>query len=142
MAYLTRIIQAVVLAMWAPAAAFAAVLAATGAETSPLNVPAALLVATVLFSTLMGATTLAHRLITELRANPDKPLVYPGLYSVAHMLGSWSAGSMCFVVAMSQQAGVWTVLGAVMAGSFGGAKTLEFMAERWLPTVAPKEGGA
>lgn len=136
--YLTRIIRALVLLMWAPAAAFAATLAATGADASPLNVPAALIVATLLLSTLAGATTLAQRLVSELREHPDKPLVKPWLYCLAHMLGSWCAGTFFFLMAMSQQAGVWTLLGMVLIASFVGAKALELAAERYLPTAFPK----
>lgn len=135
--YLTKIIRALVLLMWAPAAAFAATLAATGADTSPLNVPAALIVASLLFSTLAGATTLALRLVSELRA-ADKPLVSPWLYCLAHMLGSWCAGSFFFFVGMSSGAGVWTLLGTVLLASFAGAKALEVAAEKWLPTSLPK----
>jgi hypothetical protein len=136
--YLIVILRAMVIAMWAPAAAFAAVLAGTGANASPLNVPAALVVATALFSTLAGATTLALRLVSELRADPDKPLVKPWLYCLAHMLGSWCAGAFFFLIAMAQGYGVWTLLASVLLASFVGAKALEMAAERWLPTILPK----
>lgn len=136
--YLTKILRALILLMWAPAAAFAATLAATGADVSPLNVPAALVVASLLFSTLAGATTLALRLVSELREHPDKPLVNPWLYCLAHMLGSWCAGSFFFFIAMSSGAGVWTLLGSVLIASFSGAKALEVAAEKWLPTSLPK----
>jgi hypothetical protein len=136
--YMIIVLRALVFLMWAPAAVFAATVAATGVDNSPLTVPAALVVATALFSTLMGATTLAIRLVQELRDHPDKPLVKPWLYCLAHMLGSWSAGALFFVVSMGNGAGVWTLLGAVMAGSFGGAKACEWAAERILPTTLPR----
>jgi hypothetical protein len=134
-AYLIIILRALVFLMWAPAAVFAATVAATGVDSSPLNVPASLVVATTMFSTLMGATTLAFRLVKQLQENPEKPLVRPWLYCLAHMLGSWGAGALCFVIAMSQGYGVWSLLALVMAGSFGGATALEKLAERVLPAA-------
>lgn len=136
--YLALTLRALVLVMWTPAVAFAAALAATGAEASPLNVPPALAVATLLLSTLAGATTLAIRVLAELKANPEKPLVKPWLYCLAHMLGSWCAGAFFFIVAMSQQYGVWMLLAMVLLASFVGAKALEVAADRWLPTTLPK----
>lgn len=132
--YLIILLRALVLLMWAPAVTFAATLAITGADASPLNVPPVLLVATMLLSTLAGATTLALRLVHELRTNPDKPLVRPWLYCLAHMLGSWCAGAFFFLVAMAKNQDVWTLLGMVLLASFMGAKALEWAAERWLPT--------
>jgi hypothetical protein len=136
--YVTNTAYSLVIFLWTPAAAFAAALAATGGNESPLNVPLGLALATLLFSTLMGATTLAIRLIGELRAEPPKPLVAPLLYCLAHMLGSWSAGALFFVIAMSQGAGVWTLLGMVMAASFAGSKACEAGAEFLLPKSLPK----
>jgi hypothetical protein len=138
MAYLLIVLRAIVLLMWAPAAVFAAAIAATGAESGPLSVRPALIVATCLFSTLMGATTLCIRLVKDLQGSPDTPLVKPWLYCLAHMLGSWSAGALFFVVAMSQGAGVWTLLGMVMAASFAGAKACEWGADLLLPKTAAK----
>lgn len=138
--YLIRVVRWMVLLMWAPAAAFAAVLASTGADASPLNIPSALLVATLLLSTLAGATTLAQRLVSDLRADPPKPLVKPWLYCVSHMLGSWLSGAFFFLACMSQGTGVWTLLCTVLIASFLGAKALEAAAEKWLPSAAFPKG--
>lgn len=137
--YLIILLRALIVCMWAPAVAFAAVVAATGgAEQSPLNVPAALLFATVVVSTLAGATTLAIRVVSEFKSDPGKPLVRPWLYCLAHMAGSWLSGTFFFLVAMDQNFGVWRLLATVLIASFVGAKALEMAADKWLPTTLPK----
>lgn len=136
--YLAVLFRALIVLMWTPAFAFAAVLATTGADNSPLNIPLSMLVATMFISTLSGATTLALRIVSELRADPPKPLVHPWPYCIAHMFGSWLAGTLFFLLGMAQGAGVWLLLAMVLVSSFGGAKVLELAAERWLPTTLPK----
>lgn len=137
-----RPVMAIVYSLWAPVAAFAAGLAVTGGDASPLNVPLVLLVACVVVSTLAGATTLAMQLVRELKANaaagePDKALLHPWLNALAHMLGSWLTSTFIFFVCMAQGVGVWTLLSTVLLAAFVGAKLLETVAEKILLSRLP-----
>lgn len=139
---LVRPLQAMVIALWAPMAAFAAGLAVTGSNESPLNVPVVLLIACMVVSTLAGATTLAMQLMRELRANaaagePDKALLRPWLNALAHMLGSWLTSTFFFFVCMANNVGVWTLLGTVLLAAFAGSKVLEAVADKFLLSKLP-----
>lgn len=140
--YLVILIRALLVCMWTPVAAGAVVAAAQAGSEPMLAVPLALLMATAFVSTLAGATTLCLRMVAELKAiaesdKPERPLVKPWLYCLAHMLGSWTAGLFFFLVSMHQQATPWTLLGTVLLASFAGSKALEVAADRFLPTVKP-----
>lgn len=146
--YLSATIRCLLLFTWLAAAPCVYALAAVAtADQMDVNIPASLLVATFLLSTLAGATTFAIRVVAELKTiadseNPSKPLVTPWLFCLSHMCGSWLAGTLFFLFAMQQQAGVWMLLSMVLLASFGGAKVIESAAERWLPTNYPKGGAS
>lgn len=122
--------------LWTPAVVLAAAIAVTGSNDSPLNVPVALAIATLFFSSLAGVTTLSMRVLTELKAGTGT-LSHAWLYCASHMLGSWSAGAFTFLIAMQQQSSVWVLLAAVLLASFIGAKLLERAADHYL-RIAPK----
>lgn len=140
--YIIRNLQLLIAALWAPVAAFAGALAASGSTDSPLNVPPVLLLTSVFIATMAGATTLAMQLVKELKENalagtPDKALNHPWLNAGAHMLGSWLTSTFFFIICMAQQAGVWIVLGTVLLGAFAGAKVLEKLSDTWLLSRLP-----
>jgi hypothetical protein len=122
--------------LWTPALVFATTLAVTGGEASQLNVPLVLMMATMFVSTLAGVTTLAMRVVAEMRAT--SALLNPWLYCASHMLGSWCAGVLAFVFSMQQHADVWVLLASVLLASFCGAKGLEKVADMWSRGWAPK----
>lgn len=117
-------------ALWVPLLSFAGVLAVTGANDSPLNVPVVLIFATLFISTMAGAATLASRVQSELLAKGS--ISTPWLYCASHMLGSWCSGAFAFLISMQRGADVWVLLGAVLVFSFGGAKLLEKGIDMWV----------
>lgn len=136
-AYFIRVMWSTGILMWTPAVAYAATLAVTGGNESPFAVPAALFIASLMISTLSGATTLAISIAKELRDKPGQPLVAPWANAIAHMLGSWLAGTCAFVASMAGGVGVWSLLGAVLVASFAGSKGLELYAQKLLPGYMP-----
>ena len=134
---------ALLVLMWAPVLALAAPVANTSLELV-LQVSPALVVIAVMLSSLSGVTALVIRIDRELSAAPDKPLPRPWLFCGAHMLGSWLAGTLAFLLAQQQAMDVWLGLGLVIAASFIGAKFVEGVAERYLarilPTAPPAQG--
>ena len=134
--FLHRPVAIFIAMLWTPAAVFAAALAATGGVDSQLNVPIVLMMATMFVSTLAGVTTLAMRVVAEIRATAA--LLNPWLYCASHMLGSWCAGTLAFFFAMQQHSDVWVLLAAVLLASFCGAKGLEKVADMWSRGWVPK----
>ena len=145
--YIIITIHSIIAGLWVPVPVYAGLLLATGANDSPLAVPLTLLVATMFLSTLAGATTLAMRIVSELKANacagnPTQALLHPWWTAVSHMLGSWLASAFFFLVCMAQQAGVWLLLATVLLAAFSGAKALEKVSDNFLLARlpgAPKE---
>jgi hypothetical protein len=120
-----------------PPLVFGAAVAATGGEASPLAVQPVLVIACALFSTLAGAFTLALRIMAELKTNhdagtPDKPLFAPWATGISHVIGSWLAGALFFMLGMAWQEGVWMLMAQVLMASVGGAKVLESAVDNWL----------
>lgn len=143
--YLAITLNAIAWLLWAPAAVFAATIAATGGNESPLNVPPVLLAASAFIATAAGLFTLCKRVLEEYRANaaagtPDKPLVKPAIFSAMHMLGSWLGAAFFFFLCMAYGKGdvnVWVLLAAVLGGGLGGAVGVEKFCEGWLPKMFP-----
>lgn len=128
--------------LWLPVLAMAAPLV-TGLDVV-MAISPALAATAIALSTLSGATALATRIDRELSAAPDKPMPRLWLTCTAHMLGSWLAGSLGFVLAQSQHMDVWLGLGLVIAASFTGAKFIEGITERYMSRALPNlpTGGA
>ncbi len=137
--YLLSTIRWLLICMWAPTVAAAAALTATH-QKAELDLDLALLGVSMAITTLAGATSLAIRINATLLAEPDKPLVRPWLFCFAHMLGSWLAGCLGFIMGRSQQWDVWTSLLVILIAAFMGAKFVEMMAEKYLPVIRPKTG--
>jgi hypothetical protein len=140
---LIRALQVLIASLWTPIA-FAGVLLAQGPNSPLLEVPAVLVIASVIVSTLAGATTLALAIVRELKVNsdagtPQKALLHPWAAAAAHMLGSWLASTFFFFVCMAQGAGAWMLLATVLIAAFCGAKALEVVADKFLLSRLPKD---
>ncbi|CAN5857143.1 hypothetical protein BH11PSE13_BH11PSE13_12050 [soil metagenome] len=147
--HLRKLIWWAILLVWAPFAALPAVAAmaphAAAAIEDPLNIPPVLMGLAMVISSLAGATALLMRIDRELSASPDKPLPRPWIMSTSHMLGAWLAGTFAFIVSRQYNFDVWPTLGMVLGFSFGNAKLLEAVLEKYLPSrihgagATPKE---
>lgn len=132
--YLRICLRAMLVCLWAPTLSTAAALLVIVDGT--VAVPISLLIVTAMLSSLSGATALVIRIDRELRATTG-PLPRPWLFAAAHMLGSWLAGTLAFMVGQQQRMDVWFALGFVIVASFLGAKFIELMAEKYLGRVMP-----
>lgn len=116
---------------WIPSIAWAASIVID--VDKGITVPLSLVIISTIICTLSGATSLVFRLNKELRVDPPKPLTYPWLFCWAHMLGSWLAGTTGFFIGQaSSYFDVWMRLVVIILMSFGGAKVIEKMAERFI----------
>lgn len=84
-----------------------------------------------LMATLSGAAALLYRLRQELRDAGDGVISRPWLFVCTNMLSAWVASVLAVALAQSQNAGVWTEIGMVISASFGGARVIEAVAERY-----------
>lgn len=135
-AYLARTMLAIMTWLWVPTLAFAMQVALTPPE-APFELDPALAGFSFVISIMAGATTLAIRLNMLVAEAPDRPLVKPWLFCLAHMGGSLVAGLAGFVLAKSQGWPSWNLLLAVLLMSFGGAKAIEMLTERWMSIIRP-----
>lgn len=133
--YLRICLRAMLICLWAPTLSTAAALLVVVDGT--VAVPVSLLIVTAMLSSLSGATALVIRIDRELRSTPGQPLPRPWLFAASHMLGSWLAGTLAFMVGQQQKVDVWFALGFVIVASFLGAKFIELMAEKYLSRVMP-----
>lgn len=98
-------------------------------------------------ATLAGGTALAIRINNFLLeqdakiadGQPGQPFVRPWLFAGAHMGGSYLAAIVFFLIGLAMRAEIHYMLLWVLLGSFGGAKTVEKAAEKWLP-MTPLNG--
>lgn len=134
-AYLSRALRILVLIMWLPMPVWAAAVLAPGHPFDAIDFP--VLALAFGLSTLSGATALVWRLDQELRKAPDGILPRPWLFAASNILGSWTAGALAWVSAQGQDVGVWPTLAMVIAISFGGARAIELLAERYINKVVP-----
>jgi hypothetical protein len=132
--YLSRALRILVVLMWLPMPVWAVTVAATH-PFHTIDFP--VLALAFGLSTLSGATALVWRIDQELRNAPDGKLPRPWLFATSNILGSWTAGTLAWVAAQSQGAGVWLTLAVVIAISFGGARAIEALAERYINKIAP-----
>lgn len=133
-AQLRRDLWTFIAMLWLPVAAFAAPIA--GMEVV-MAISPALAIAAIALSTLSGATALATRIDRELSDAPNKKMPRLWLTCTAHMLGSWLAGSLGFVLAQGQEMSIWLGLGLVIAASFTGAKFIEGITEKYMGKALP-----
>lgn len=136
--YLSFVIKLMIAMIWLPTLAFAGVVVTSTPDPLVLlNVPVVVVVVNIVFATLAGATTLAIRINTQLTSTPNQALPNPGLFCLAHMMGSWLAGIFMFLITQAQQTGLWMGFGLVLLASFSGAKFLEKAVEKLLPMSGP-----
>lgn len=127
--YIRFALRLLVCLMWLPMPVWAASIV-NGSTLASIDL--AVLALAFGLSTLSGATALVWRLDKELRDSPDGRLPRPWLFSASNLLGSWTAGAFAWLSAQGQGAGVWTTLGLVIVLSFGGARVIEVIAEKYI----------
>lgn len=132
--YIRITLRCMMLALWLPAIAFASTV--TLSQTLSGVTPSALVIV-VLLSSLSGATALLQRIDRELRDTNAATLPRPALFACAHMLGSWLAGSLAFILAEGQNVNDWLELGLIICSSFAGAKFIEAVSEKYLSRILP-----
>lgn len=135
--FIARSLLATIIALWIPTLAGAAALAITHAG-EPLAMDPMLIAYSLLLATMGGGSTLAIRLNLLILNDPGKPLTRPGLFCLAHMAGSWCAGTAGFLVGRQQAWDVWTSLIFVFVLAFAGAKGMEILVEKYLGVFRPK----
>lgn len=134
-AYLSRALRILVLMMWLPMPVWAASVVAIGHPFDSIDFP--VLALAFGLSTLSGATALVWRIDQELRKSPEGVLPRPWLFASSNILGSWTAGTLAWIAAQGQEIGVWPTLAMVIAISFGGARAIEILAEKYINKVVP-----
>lgn len=137
--YVRAALWATVQLLWCGAAMAAAVTLPGARELHALD--AWLIVYSSIISTLSGGTALAWR-INKLLLEYDesgKKFVRPWLFAIAHMSGSWLAGTLAFLYGSGQTWDLQYMLFAVLIMSFGGAAGVEKAFEKVFAnlTLAP-----
>lgn len=133
--YLRRALRLLVVMIWLPVPVWAASVVSGGHTFEQIDF--AVLSLAFGLSTLSGATALVWRIDQELRKAPDGKLPRPWLFAASNILGSWTAGTLAWVASQGQDAGVWITLAAVIAVSFGGARALEKLSEKYTEKLSP-----
>lgn len=105
---------------------------------SMTDISGASLLGWALLSTLSGVTALFYRIDRELKRTGQR-LPNPGIFIVAHMTGSWTAGLVAMLVGEGLGApGLGTAVSMILM-SFAGAAALEKLAEKQTGvTLGPK----
>lgn len=141
-ALLARLRFCILYIVW-PIAAGCSPLVANAAEITFgqgfAQIPGIAWIAVLGLSTLAGVTALLLRISAQINEGPDgataKPMKDARIFAAAHMCGSWLAGVVVFLLALH---GAWPdflVGAAIILASFGGAKTLELLTERFFNKV-------
>lgn len=133
--YLLVVLRCLVVALWLPTLAFAGQV--TLDKTLEGLTLASFAIVFVL-SSLSGATALIHRIDRELRNFEGKPLPRPTLFAAAHMSGSWTAGTLAFLLSEAADIPDWHELGVIIVASFAGAKFIEAVGEKYLSRWTPE----
>jgi len=133
--YLRVVLRCMLVALWLPTIAFASTVT-LDKTLEGITLPTLIIV--FVLSSLSGATALLQRIDRELRESVTKTLPRPTLFAAAHMLGSWLAGCLAFLLCENQDANDWLELGIIVAASFAGAKFIESISEKYLAQWTPK----
>lgn len=135
--YLRIVLRCLLALLWLPALAFAGTVTL---EKTLEGLTVASLAIVFVLSSLSGATALTQRIDRELRDGLVKALPRPMLFVAAHMLGSWLAGTLAFLICEGQDVNDWIELGVIILASFAGAKFIESISEKYLAQWTPKPG--
>lgn len=130
--YLLIVLRATLFLCWASTGAAATIVLG---QSQPYVLDPVLAMLSCVISTLSGASALAIRVNTLLLADPNKPMTRPWLFAVAHMLGSWLAGLVAFLSGRINHWDTDNVMLTVLVLSFGGAKVVELLVEKFLPVI-------
>ena len=130
--YLRATLRLMLVALWFPALALASALKPAQVFG---DVDGFLFGIIVVLSSLSGATALLHRIDKQLGVSPGAKLPRPILFVVSHMMGSWLACALVLVLMHGRGIWIYYELAAIVMASFGGAKFVESMAEKWLITI-------
>ena len=133
--YLLVVLRCLLVALWLPTIAFASTVT-LDKTLEGITFPTMVIV--FVLSSLSGATALLQRIDRELRESATKTLPRPTLFAAAHMLGSWLAGCLAFILAENQDTNDWLELGIIVVASFAGAKFIESISEKYLAHWSPK----
>lgn len=133
--YVRIVLRCMLVGLWLPAIAFASTVTL---HKTLEGVTLPTLVIVFVLSSLSGATALLQRIDRELRESVTKKLPRPTLFAAAHMLGSWMAGCLAFLIAESSDTNDWLELGIIVVASFAGAKFIEAISEKYLAQWTPK----
>jgi len=141
--YLRVVLRCLLVALWLPTIAFASTIT-LDKTLEGITFPTVVIV--FVLSSLSGATALLQRIDRELRESVTKTLPRPTLFAASHMLGSWLAGCLAFMLAENQNINDWLELGIIVVASFAGAKFIESISEKymahWTPQAPLGEKGA
>jgi len=133
--YFRVVLRCMLIGLWVPTIAFASTIT-LDKTLEGITLPT--LVIVFVLSSLSGATALLQRIDRELRESATKTLPRPALFATAHMLGSWLAGCLAFMLAENQDVNDWLELGIIVVASFAGAKFIESISEKYLAHWTPK----
>lgn len=133
--YLLTVMRCMLLGLWIPTLAIASTITL---DKTLEGITWPTLIIVFALSTMSGATALLQRIDRELRESKDKTLPRPTLFAAAHMLGSWLAGALAFLICEGQDANDWVELGIIIVASFAGAKFIESISEKYLAQWTPK----
>lgn len=127
--YLRIVLRCMLISLWVPALAFASTVTL---DKTLEGITGLTVVIVFVLSSLSGLTALLQRIDQELRVMKVKELPRPTLFAAAHMMGSWSAGTLAFVICEGQNSNDWLELGIIVVASFAGAKFIESISEKYL----------
>jgi len=136
--YLLVVLRCMLLILWLPTLALASTV--TLGETLE-DVSFFTVILVFALSSLSGATALLQRIDRELRGSVDKKLPRPTLFAAAHMLGSWLAGCLAFLICENLNSNDWLELALIICASFTGAKFIESISEKYLAQWTPTPKG-
>lgn len=128
--YLRAVMHALLVILWTPAVVYAGT---SSLQHTIDTVSGSLILVLALLSSLSGATALVMRIDKQLRVAPDARLPLPWLFAASHMLGSYMATALAFMlIEGSGMLTGWHELAFITTASFMGAKFIELVVEKFL----------
>lgn len=132
-AYMRKILRALVFIMWAPMPAIAATLILDESSIDTFSRGSWALVALAFgLSTFSSATALLLRIDRELGNSPDGRLPRPLLFVSSNLMGSWLAGIFAWLGSIGMGHDVVATVSFVIVASFSGAIVIEKAVEKYV----------